>query len=424
MTKKKDTKPASIPVGRITVTPVLTRADGAWKWRAFWYENNETRSKVLGWFQDPDEAEAAGVQLLVDGLPEKAKKEEPALRFDTVKDLLESWIDAIDKRVGDAPGQLSQSTADQYDNRVGHLIGTVGIGDVSLGRITAATLSDYRDRRLAAGAAPSTVLQELVTLRIAWKHGRERGWCPNYELPGCDVQVEPVRNDHTPDRADVEAVLAKLSGWPLVAVLALATTGARISEVGNMLDEDLVIEEGKGRLVGWWNLRGRVKRRGKRVGKTGARVVPLRPELMSAVLALRALKAEKGPTPAPGWPSRPEYMLGVAPKTAKTSIEDVFLPRACAAAGVKPFTPHGLRRYFEDQLAEARVDIAEYAAILGHSPQTALEHYRRVRPVNLQRASDAVPPVAAPTPAKGSPRQPRAPSVEDPAPARRKQRNR
>lgn len=405
MTKPK--KPAPIPVGGLTLNPIATRKDGAWKWRAFWYENNETRSRVLGWFIDPDDAERAGAKLLSDGLPEKKAKEvEPELRFDDLRDLLQSWVDGLDKRVGDGPGQLAKATRDQYDNRVGHLIGKVGIGHVALGRITGGTLGEYRDRRLDQGGAPSTVFAELIALRIAWTWGRQRGVCPNFDLPGCDVQIEGVRNDYTPSRDEVAAVLATLNGWPLVAVLGLATTGARISEMGNMLEADLVIEsrpreDGQPIYSGWWNLRGRVERRGKRVGKTGARAVPLKPEFITAVLALRGLKAGRRMA-APGWPSRPEHVLGVAPKTCKTSIEDVFLPRACAAAGVTPFTPHGLRRYFEDELAEAGVDIAEYAAILGHSEATALKHYRRVRAVNLARAAAKVPAVSVPALTQGA----------------------
>jgi len=53
---------------------------------------------------------------------------------------------------------------------------------------------------------------------------------------------------------------------------------------------------------------------------------------------------------------------------------------ACQAVGVPEYTPQGLRRLAVDALYEAaqqsKVDVGTVAALMGHSPATALRHYR------------------------------------------------
>jgi integrase len=53
---------------------------------------------------------------------------------------------------------------------------------------------------------------------------------------------------------------------------------------------------------------------------------------------------------------------------------------ACQAVGVPEYTGQGLRRLAVDALYDAahesKVDVGTVAAIMGHSPATALRHYR------------------------------------------------
>jgi hypothetical protein len=54
------------------------------------------------------------------------------------------------------------------------------------------------------------------------------------------------------------------------------------------------------------------------------------------------------------------------------------LKRACTAAGVKPFTPHGFRRMVVDRMIRGGIDPATAASLTGHSVEVMLRCYRKV----------------------------------------------
>jgi hypothetical protein len=65
------------------------------------------------------------------------------------------------------------------------------------------------------------------------------------------------------------------------------------------------------------------------------------------------------------------------------------LRRACEAAEVPRFTAKGLRKLATDLVLDAGFDAGVEAALLGHSAQTAVKHYRLVRSRTLRAAVDA-----------------------------------
>ncbi|MCB9690140.1 MAG: tyrosine-type recombinase/integrase, partial [Alphaproteobacteria bacterium] len=79
-------------------------------------------------------------------------------------------------------------------------------------------------------------------------------------------------------------------------------------------------------------------------------------------------------------------LLGVKHNTAVGQLRARHLPRAFAASGVTPFTPHGLRRGGVDALLRAGVDFGTAASLLGHSPKAMLDFYRQATADDRRRA--------------------------------------
>jgi integrase len=181
------------------------------------------------------------------------------------------------------------------------------------------------------------------------------GHVPLRTLPYVRMKIEGyVANHHTPSASDVAAVLRELSGDFELAVRVLATTGARVSELCALRGSDLDVRRGMLRLD----------------GKTGPRSFPLPPELLEM---LRDRSDRNGP------------LLDLGRRAPATTLRD-RMERACKAAGVAAFTPHGLRRFVVDRMARAGVDIGTAASLTGHSPVVMLKAYRQVSDLDRVRA--------------------------------------
>ena len=109
-------------------------------------------------------------------------------------------------------------------------------------------------------------------------------------------------------------------------------------------------------------------------GKTGPRTIPIVREAW-AVLQRRAAG---GPDPA-------DYVLGVCPGTVRSDLYRGILA-GVSATKQQPWTPHGLRRAAVDRLYGSGADPGLAAALLGHSPEVALRHYRRPSLEDLRAA--------------------------------------
>ena len=346
-------RPATLHVGKLHVRPRRgPDAAGLWYWRADWYSDGKDHALALGWLS-PKDAERKAARMVADGTAE-APKAEHVEEVSTVRDLLETWIGDHVDRAG--TGNMAPATASMYKARAKHLC--AGIGDVRLDRVSVVTLEGHRDGRLRAGTAPRTVAHELLSFRIAWNWGGQRGHCPDRRLPSVDIKIRNVNNHRTPTREEVGRVLDVLDGWPRLAVHLLAGTGARIGEVTALRWRDVDLDGG------WIRVDG----------KTGERDVPIAAEVVAALVAA-------GPRGAD------DLVLPVARSTARTALQTVHITRACKAAGVERFTAHGLRRLASITLADAGVDIATYAAILGHSPEVAIRNYQEVTPDRRNRAA-------------------------------------
>jgi len=273
-----------------------------------------------------------------------------------VGDLMDHWVLRSQGRP-----DLAANTLDHYEKCARHVV--AWMRDVAITGVDAASLDRYHRGRVAEEAAPRTISQEFLILRMAWKWGWERGHVHVRVLPRHPVRIPPAEfkiNHHTPVAADVAAVLQKMKGEWWMALKLLATTGARRGEVCALQRDDLNVRNGLLTLGGHLG-----------ANKTGPREFPLPGRLLD-MLSDRADGSD-----------RPLLEFGVAhPGSALAGR----LNRACAAAGVDRFTPQALRRMVVNRMIDSGVNIKTAASLTGHSIEVMLKYYQQST-VQHQRAA-------------------------------------
>lgn len=301
-----------------------------------------------GW-GTPEFIEQQLARLVAAGRTEPAKPAARRADAGTLSEILEAWDDHQQRRP-----DLSSGTVKAYNQDARHLI--AWLAEVSVASVDRAVVEDYRDSRLREGASPRTVAKELRTLHAAWRWGRERGLAPARDLPRVGVKIQGhINNHHTPTPEEASSVFEALGGAMLLTVQLLGISGARVASICAVRETDVDDV------------------RGLRIPdtKTGPRRFPI-PEEFAASLK-EHFAAHGGPL-VPG-----------SPKAATQRVRDA-LARACSDAGVRPFTPHGLRRLVVDRMARSGVDVATAASLVGHSPEVMLRHYRKVNDDDRRRA--------------------------------------
>lgn len=357
MAKVKRPLPARVAEVRARVARG-PREDGRWYWRA-WTTTAGTETPRGGGWWHVHEVERWLLKLATE------PADGPRGRTNTVTDLLEFWMGDQELRA-----DLSPKTVEARRAAAKHV--KRGIGAVLVGEVDRTVLDRYRDRRLrepvcvrrkkrvdghtieewedietGRNAAPRTVHYEILVLRMAWRWGREIGIVTG-ELPRCIVRVKGwVRNRYTPTATETAAVWRKLEGWAQLALLLYAGTGARLDEIAGLVWGGVDLDAAELHVT----------------GKQGARVVPIEPPV---VAALRTA----GPGPAG------VRVLTCAYSTARAIYRRLEV--ACRAAGVPRFAPGGLRRAAVIALYRSGEDISVAGAIIGHSPEVAMRHYREI----------------------------------------------
>jgi integrase len=276
----------------------------------------------------------------------------------TVRLLLRAWIGAVELRA-----DLARATVDGYVGAARRLRDR--IGDVRLDRLDRRTLEGYRDGRIREGMTPRTVAKDLVVLGLAWRWGREVVGLDR-ELPRVAVRLpELVHRRTTADEAT--AAVEALDGPQRLHLALILATGCRVSEIGHLRRCDV---EGR-----WITVTG--KRRTRRI--------PLPLDVAAELAAW--LDAH------PGEPADP--VLGYRGASAR---EMLWLRMRDAKITL---TTRDLRRARVDALYRAGVDPSVAGALLGHSPDIALRHYRRAAEDELVEAIErAERPAEARTPAQ------------------------
>lgn len=342
----------------LTIGPAIARAvrgphrddQSRWYWQVQIEEAGGRRTLWSGWARKR-EVQGIAVDLLAsDSPPETAKPTET----ESIRDLLETWTAA--QRARHEAGDLSKYGFRNSRNDGRHLVND--LGTISIDRLETAQIEKYRNTRLKAGAASSTVHRELKSLRAAWAWGRAIGITPDRSLPKVAVSVRPAREKHTPSQADIQAVIdaMEVGSWFRWVAEFLSLTGARVREVARLT----------------WDEVDRRNRALSLTGKGKTRTFPISEEI-SALL-------DRAPNQGPGHP----HGTTVSTVTGHFSSRD--LKEACEKAKARRFSSKGFRRAFVDALARAGVDIATAAALTGHSPEVMLKYYRQVNEADKRAA--------------------------------------
>jgi len=283
-------------------------------------------------------------ELVAVGLPSSRRSEGPTR---TVGDLLDQWMEWVRGRP-----DLRPKTIDHYEKAARHIV--AWHREVLIREFDLDAADQYHRGRAAERASPRLLAQEFLIFRMAWKWGIKRGKIPARDFPEIKIKVdqnEYVINHHTPRGEDVAAVLEHLSGEWALALLLLATTGARVGEVCLLRRSDLDTRSGL-LTLGYHE--------GAR--KTGRRAFPL-PEWVIDKVSERADGSE-----AP--------LLDLRVSNPKEALGSRLL-RACKHAKVQPFTPHGLRRMVVTQLIDNGVDPKTASSLTGHSVVVMLRLYQQ-----------------------------------------------
>lgn len=150
-----------------------------------------------------------------------------------------------------------------------------------------------------------------------------------------------------------------------MVIILLATTGLRITECMSLRRDGIDLEAKELRIVGKGNK---------------PRTVPL---LRETAEMLRAY-TEKYPSDSPF----------VFPGETKTGFAEIYniqktLKRACIRAGIKPFTPHGLRHFYATEMLKNGAKLEVVSRILGHSSVGITgDVYRHVKTEEIHEAAE------------------------------------
>lgn len=351
----KTTSRGKLP--KFVVGPVHVRAvrgprpDGSFYWRWTVYRDGVEHSATLGWAKQ-DHAVTRVAAKHAAGEMTVAKRPTLGALPVTVADLMECWVFAQNAREDIKEG--SKATTRHYAEKI------VGVlADVRLHELRVSHLERYQNARLATKAASNCVNHEIGILRRAWEWGCEQDYCPDRSLPRPKLKVRPKRAKLTPSYAEAEQILGQMDqcDWPFLATLLLTETGMRIGEIADLRWRDLDLANELLHVP--------------ESSKTGTREVPISAATATFLASRRDGAGRDG--------ARPDaHVLGVGANTVRTSLSQRYLPRACKAAGLPTYLPHGFRRLAVNELYDCGAAPAVAGCLLGHAPQTAARHYLRV----------------------------------------------
>lgn len=253
---------------------------------------------------------------------------------------------------------LKPSTRRKYGFALRHILEV--LGELYLDAIAPSDIASYIARR-AGEAAGNTALNELRVLRTIAKDALAEGlstryWCERVKAPKVARYSDEHPNLLSPEEA--ELVIPHVPSRWLGLVAFLISTGLRIGEATALCWEDVDLEAGIARIH-----RGNDRGLETTVKTDGShRTVAVLPEIH----ALWGMRRARGLV----FPTRKGTMHRGSPLRA-------VIDKACAAAGVRRITTHGLRRTFNNQGRQvASREVLK--ATTGHATDEMLEHYSLV----------------------------------------------
>lgn len=231
-----------------------------------------------------------------------------------------------------------------------------------------AEVAAFQTKKLAEGLSPKTVNNALAVLGKMLHLAAERDLVKH--VPRLKKLRPPKPDADYLTFEEADAVLAAAEPhWRTYILLALRT-GLRVGELLGLKWVD----------VDWANAQLRVQRtrwRELEVAPKGGRerVVPLTRDALAALEAHKRLKL--------GRPYVFDHEDG-RPYT-HSEVKDV-VPRACAVAGVKRVTNHGLRHTFASHLVMRGQSLLKTQRLLGHATSDQTQRYAHLAPSDLHDA--------------------------------------
>lgn len=337
-----------------------------WSWRMA-YVDPTTGTRLfrgLGRLAPGDVAQA-----LVDAYREidPSAIKEDGTHVRTVPDVIRAWFAHLEERASD---RVREEFRIRPRTLISYKIASKQVLAVTEGldarKLTTGDLLRVRDA-LTRDYAPRTARAALMALAQAMAWSKERG----VEVAEVKMPVVKIKADtatysrRTPTHEEVERVYSSLRRCGLRLALYVAwRTGARLGEVSSLTWRD-IYEDQDGHWV-------------KLTGKTGTRVFPLTADEVTEIRKDRPARATDD----------------ASLFTSDLKSISGQLAETCTRLGIEPFPIHGLRRLMTDTCQRRGVDIGTYAALMGHTPEVALKHYRqptaldkRVAHLQLRRTS-------------------------------------
>jgi integrase len=238
-------------------------------------------------------------------------------------------------------------------------------------------VGSLRDQGLAEWTASGVV----TTLRMVWRFARHAGYTnhdPFASLAPDDLPRQRARESFVPRVlrvAEIERLIAETSDSYRNAVIVLAYSGLRLSELAGLIwdDVDLVDRVIRVRKQLAPLTRGDVPVRVKTKSRASIRDVPLVDRAYDALLAQLKTEQAKGLGKENDFvfTSQTGRPMG-ASRIAKRGVR-----RAASKAGLGNVGPQVLRRSVATATAHAGVPSVVAAAMTGHSPQVYDTHYAR-----------------------------------------------
>lgn len=350
--KSDPSKPAPVKVGRVRGYAIRPPRPGdphrAWYWQIM---GPGRKTLWTGWATRTEAESRAAAALLA--LPaEGTLPAAPALPASkvTVADVLVAWLDDLASRHYVRPA--SRRGAKQRAEQLNRLMGGMEIGSV-----TVATTGAYLQRRIGEGVKDRTAYGELCILRTAWRWGHKARLHEGGDaFPMPPIRLSPLVTTRPATREDAWTVLDALGevcapDWAVRCYSLGLVTGARTGELWALTVGDFDAAAGTLSIKG---------------GKTGERTVYLGDHGTGLVSEMTA-----------GRDAGERIVGDVAWFTVQTRMGK-WIGRACKHVGIEPFSCYGLRRSAVDTYYAAGCDLGGAASQLGHTPEVAQRHYRRV----------------------------------------------
>ena len=294
----------------------------------------------------------------------------------TVADLVAGWLAAVEPNL--KPRTLS-TYRDMCERYVLPGIGRVRLSRLSPDRVQLLYADLLGDGRNRTAQMVHNILHRAFALAVLWR------WLP--ENP-CDRVLRPTyraerRNVWT--AAELTAFLEGTDGhWLQPLWVFLLASGCRLGEALALrwcdVTGDMVGVARSGQYIeGEWTVTTPKTRAGTRTLKLSA-------EGTVALRRQRAQQAQWRLSAGAAWQSTELVFTGATGKPLQRSVVASALRRACAALGVAPVTPHGLRHLHASLLLSQGLSVPLVSQRLGHAnPGITMAVYAHA----LERGDDA-----------------------------------